>query len=62
MITHNMKQALNIGNRTLLMNDGKIVLDVKGKEREELTTKDLIDKFRKNTGEDLDNDRILLST
>lgn len=62
MITHNMKQALTIGNRTLLMNDGNIVLDVSGNERESLTTSDLIDKFKKKVGEDLDNDRILLST
>jgi putative ABC transport system ATP-binding protein len=62
MITHNMKQALSIGNRTLLMNDGQVVLDVTGSERASLTTADLIDKFRKKVGEDLDNDRILLST
>lgn len=62
MITHNMKQALTIGNRTLLMNDGNIVLDVSGKERDSLSTSDLIDKFKKKVGEDLDNDRILLST
>ncbi len=62
MITHNMKQALSIGNRTLLMNDGHVVLDVTGSERASLTTADLIDKFRKKVGEDLDNDRILLST
>ena len=44
------------------MNDGNIVLDVSGDERKNLTPGDLIDKFRKKVGEDLDNDRILLST
>lgn len=62
MITHNMKQALTIGNRTLLMNDGDIVLDVSGEERSKLSPSDLIEKFRNKVGEELDNDRILLST
>ncbi len=62
MITHNMKQALTIGNRTLLMNDGNIVLDVSGQERDSLSTSDLIEKFRNKVGTDLDNDRILLSS
>ena len=61
MITHNMKQALEIGNRTFLMADGNIVYDVKGEERKGLTVDDLLLKFRAGTGKDLDNDRILLS-
>ncbi len=61
MITHNMKQALETGNRTFLMADGKIVYDVKGEERKNLTVDDLLRKFREGTGQDLDNDRILLS-
>ena len=61
MITHNMYQALELGNRTLLMSDGNIVYDVKGDERKNLTVNDLLDKFRQGTGKDLDNDRILLS-
>ena len=56
-----MHQALELGNRTFLMADGKIVLDVKGKERADLTVEDLLLKFREGTGRDLDNDRILLS-
>lgn len=62
MITHNMHQALELGNRTFLMSDGNIVLDVKGDERKGLTVDDLLNKFRQGTGKDLDNDRILLST
>ena len=61
MITHNMYQALDLGNRTLLMSAGNIVYDVKGEERKNLTVNDLLDKFRQGTGKELDNDRILLS-
>ena len=61
MITHNMNQALNLGNRTIMMNAGKIVLDVSGGERANLTTDDLLLRFKKASGEALDNDRILLS-
>ena len=61
MVTHNMNQALELGNRTLMMDGGSIVLDVQGKEREGLTVKDLLEKFKANAGKVLDNDRILLS-
>ncbi len=62
MITHNMKDAIAIGNRLIMMNDGKIIYDVSGEEKKKLTTKDLLDKFKTTSGEELDNDRILLST
>ena len=61
MITHNMQQALDLGNRTLMMADGNIVLDVKGEERAKMTVEDLLTQFRAGTGYALDNDRILLS-
>ncbi len=61
MVTHNMKQALELGSRTLMMADGKIVLDVSGQERAGMTVDDLLKRFRAGTGKDLDNDRILLS-
>ena len=61
MVTHNMKQALELGNRTLMMADGQIVLDVSGQERAGMTVDDLLRRFRAGTGRDLDNDRILLS-
>lgn len=61
MITHNMHQALELGNRTFLMADGKIVLDVQGEERRHLTVEDLLARFHEGTGRRLDNDRILLS-
>ncbi|HIT57221.1 MAG TPA: ATP-binding cassette domain-containing protein, partial [Candidatus Galloscillospira stercoripullorum] len=61
MITHNMHQALTLGNRTLMMDAGRIVLDVKGEERAGMTVDDLLLRFRENAGKGLDNDRILLS-
>ncbi len=61
MVTHNMKQALDLGNRTLMMADGKIVLDIAGEERKGLTVDDLLRRFKAGAGQDLDNDRILLS-
>ena len=61
MVTHNMKQALELGNRTLMMADGRIVLDVSGQERAGMTVDDLLRRFKAGTGPDLDNDRILLS-
>ena len=61
MVTHNMHQALELGNRTLMMDAGHIVFDVKGAERSKMTVDDLLEKFRENAGKTLDNDRILLS-
>lgn len=61
MVTHNMQQALDLGNRTLMMADGRIVLDIAGEERAHLTVSDLLEKFREGAGKNLDNDRILLS-
>lgn len=61
MITHNMRQALELGNRTFMMADGNIVLDVGGEERANLTLKDLLERFHQGAGRELDNDRILLS-
>ena len=62
MVTHNMKQALELGNRTLMMDSGTIVLDVQGPERSAMTVADLLEKFRTGVGKQFDNDRILLST
>ena len=61
MITHNMQSALELGNRTLMMNSGEIVLDIKDEERKGLTVADLLEKFKEGVGAQLDNDRILLS-
>ena len=61
MVTHNMHQALELGNRTLMMDNGSIVLDVSGDERSKMTVDDLLTEFSRKAGEALDNDRILLS-
>ena len=61
MVTHNMKNALELGNRTLMMDSGRIVLDVKGEQRRGMTVTDLLEQFRAGAGKHLDNDRILLS-
>ena len=60
MITHNMQSALDLGNRTLMMDQGRVIYDVTGEERACLTIEDLTDKFRQLSGRALDNDRMLL--
>ena len=62
MITHNMHQALELGTRTLMMDAGRIVLDVSGPERADMTMQGLLDAFAAKAGEAFDNDRVLLST
>lgn len=61
MVTHNMQQALELGNRTLMMDHGRIVLDLRGEERKRMTVEDLLLRFREQVGKNLDNDRMLLS-
>lgn len=61
MVTHNLKQAIKTGNRLIMMHRGKILIDVKGKEKEELTTEKLMDLFKNaNITDDL-SDRSLLA-
>ena len=62
MITHNMHQALELGTRTLMMDAGRIVLDVSGAQRADMTVQGLIDAFAAQAGTAFDNDRVLLST
>ena len=61
MVTHNMKDAIRFGNRLIMMNEGRIILDIKGEEKKNLTVRDLMDEFVKASGEELTNDRALLS-
>ena len=60
-VTHNMHQALELGNRTLMMDSGNIVLDVSGGEREKMSVDDLLEQFALRAGKKMDNDRILFS-
>ena len=61
MITHNMQSALELGNRTIMMDAGRVIYDVANEERNGLTVTDLLDKFKSSVGQSLDNDRMLLS-
>lgn len=61
MITHNIQSALELGNRTIMMDDGRIILDIKGKEREGMTVEKLLECFKKESHKVLDNDRMLLA-
>ena len=61
MVTHNMQTALELGNRTLMMNAGKVIFDAAGQEKAKLQVSDLLVLFKEAAGRALDNDRILLS-
>ena len=60
MVTHNMEQALKLGNRTIMMEEGKIILDVSGKEKEKMTVNDLLEKFSQIKKKKLMEDKMLL--
>ena len=61
MVTHNMKDAITIGNRLIMMHEGRIIYDVKGEEKKKLTVEDLLKKFEEASGEQFANDRMMLS-
>ena len=61
MVTHNMRDAIAHGNRIIMMNAGKIVLDIKGEDKKKLTVEALLAEFTKASGSDFSNDRALLS-
>ena len=61
MVTHNMRDAIAHGNRIIMMNAGKIVLDIKGEEKKQLTVEALLAKFTQASGAEFTNDRALLS-
>ena len=61
MVTHNMKDAIRYGNRLIMMNGGKIILDVSGEEKKQLTIERLMEAFAEASGEPFVNDRMLLS-
>lgn len=60
MITHNMKDAIAHGNRLIMMNAGKIILDIKGEDKKKLTVESLLDAFAKAGSDGAANDRMLL--
>ena len=61
MVTHNMHDAITHGNRLIMMSDGKIILDISGEEKKNLTVEHLLEMFEKASGSKLENDRMLLS-
>jgi len=61
MITHNMTDAIQHGNRLIMMNEGRIILDISGEEKKHLTRHDLMEKFAQVSGTNLESDKVLLS-
>lgn len=61
MVTHNMRDAIRYGNRLIMLNDGKIILDISGEEKEKLTVERLLKAFSDASGSEFANDRALLS-
>lgn len=62
MVTHNMNDAIKHGNRLIMMHEGKIIFDVSGEEKKNLTIDELLEKFTQSSGEQFANDRALLSS
>lgn len=60
MVTHNMQDAINIGNRLIMMHEGRIIYDVKGEEKKRLKVEDLLKKFEEASGDVFANDRMML--
>ena len=61
MVTHNMRDAIAHGNRLIMMKDGRIILDIAGEEKKNLTVENLLEMFSKKSGEEFASDRALLS-
>ncbi|WP_419005666.1 ABC transporter ATP-binding protein [Collinsella stercoris] len=61
MVTHNMNDAIRLGNRLIMMHEGRVIYDVAGEEKRALTVPDLLQKFEEVSGGELANDRMLLS-
>ena len=61
MITHNMKDAIQLGNRLIMMHEGNVIYDVAGEKKKNLTVEDLLHKFEEASGEEFANDRMMLT-
>ncbi len=61
MVTHNMNDAIQIGNRLIMMHDGKIIYDIAGEAKKKLKVADLLEKFEEASGEKFANDRMMLA-
>ena len=60
MITHNMKDAILHGNRLIMLNEGKVILDIRGEEKKRLTVEELLHKFGEASGEEFTSDKAIL--
>ncbi len=60
MVTHNMRQALQLGNRLIMLHSGRVILDVSGREKAAMSVEDLLEQFYKVRGEEFVSDRMLL--
>ena len=60
MVTHNMRDAIAHGNRLIMMNNGKVILNIAGEEKKKLTVEDLLQKFEEVSGEEFASDKALL--
>ena len=61
MVTHNMKDAIRLGNRLIMMHEGRIIYDVSGEEKKKLQVSDLLAKFEEASGSEFANDRMMLA-
>lgn len=61
MVTHNMQNAIDYGNRLIMLNEGSVILDIGGEEKKNLTVETLLHKFEEVSGSEFANDRALLS-
>lgn len=60
MVTHNMRDAIAYGNRLIMMHEGRIILDISGEEKKNLTVPMLLEEFARASGDEFNNDRALL--
>ena len=61
MITHNMADAIRVGNRLIMMHEGRVVVDVKGEEKKKLTIEQLLQMFEASSGAQMTSDKVMLS-
>ena len=61
MVTHNMRDAIRLGNRLIMMHEGRVIVDVAGEKKKGLQVRDLLEMFERASGGELANDRMLLS-
>lgn len=61
MVTHNMRDAIAYGNRLIMMHEGRVILDISGEEKKNLTVENLLEQFARVSGDEFVNDRALLS-